>query len=43
VTVLEILIALIINSTDEHEEWLGADAWVSCEQVLGDEYKDQDQ
>lgn len=26
--------ALIIQATDEHEVWLGADAYVSCQQVL---------
>lgn len=35
---IELIVALILNSTDydEHEEYLGADAWV-CSEVLEDE------
>ena len=35
--ILELLIALMIQTTDEHELWLGADAYVSCERMLEDE------
>ena len=36
---LDLIVALIINSSevDEHEEWLGADTYVSCEAVLSED------